>query len=274
VRYGTVAGVRRHLMGCVPDRRDHRDDPFTAAHEPHLLAKQLPPSFEQWAKLPRVRDQGALGTCVTFGALGAGAFLETSKGLPDPELSHEDFYAAARMYEGVPLTEDSGLQIRDALKVWARRGVCLEKTRPYADKDGSFSRAPTPNEDAEAEKHRILVYVRLPNLRMVKSALLSRPVVFGTPLPESVRSDSTTKTGEILYPERNEGFVSNHCMLAAAFDDHYKFSNGDVGAIFGLNSWGKTWGWQGRFKLSYRFWMSGLVLDNWMIVVDNDGVSP
>ncbi len=251
-RHGLVAGVTRHLCGWRPSKPDHRD----------LVARGLeaaapPPKADLRPKCPPVRDQGPWGTCVANASLEAMGANYIREGRADPLLSRFDLYYETRVLEGVSPSEDSGLEIRDAMKVLANQGACLETTWPYVDEN--FAAAPSVVAQDEAAKHKIIFYLRLPSLRTIKASIAQGfPVVGGFPVPENMQSDECARTGMVHFPTPSEGFVGGHAVMFVGYDDAERL-------VTFQNSWSTSWGAAGFGFLPYRFFTDGLVADCWTI---------
>ncbi len=245
----------QHVFGWKPDKPDHRD--FLAAEPPADLVKQLPDEVDWRSKGPPVRDQGQLGSCVANATLEADGFLYTKDGHPDPMLSRLDLYLKARLMEGTPPTEDSGCQIRDAMKAMATQGACLESSWPYDV--SKFSDAPPANTNAEAAKHKILFYYRLPSHQACLASLAQGyPFVFGIPVPDNMMSEECARTGVVQFPTPSEGFDGGHALMAIGYSIRR--------AVYIVqNSWSRRWGDGGYLYLPFRFFTSGLATDRWTI---------
>lgn len=255
MRHALVHGVKRHVSGYVADRKDHRDWVMKGPppHEP------VPPSFSLRDKCPPVLDQGVLGTCVAHGTTEAMAFVDNLTGKDNKFYSRLFIYYYTRKMEGIPPNEDSGLQIRDAVRLVADLGAPFEEKWPYEDIEVKFSQEPPPNVLEEAKNHKALFYYRVPDLFTLKASISQGfPVIFGFPFPKSAYSAETSRTGVFKYPGLTEGFDGGHCMLAAEYDDAKRI-------VKGPNSWGTSWGDGGWFTLSYDWWENGLVQDMWTI---------
>ena len=93
-------------------------------------------------------------------------------------------YYLERKLEGT-VTQDSGAQLRDGIKVVAQFGVWPETMQPYDI--SKFMEAPTQTMLTEGLKHQALIYERLDgSLNQIKTRLASGyPFVFGfTVYPE------------------------------------------------------------------------------------------
>jgi C1A family cysteine protease len=253
MRHATIAGARRHIRGWRRDQPDHRDRSFPL----RLTIAQVPPAADLTPECPSVRDQGELGSCVANATLEAAGFLWSRAGKPDPELSRLDLYWQTRAAEGTPPAEDSGCQIRDAMKVLARLGACLESTWPYDV--GRFAEEPPAPARAEALEHQAQVYYRCPSLRTIKASLAQGfPVVGGFTVFESIWDDAVSSSGDIPYPPPSDGAVGGHAVLFVGYDD-------DRQILRLQNSWGTGWGRGGRGTLPYRYVRDGLADDFWTL---------
>jgi C1A family cysteine protease len=131
--------------------------------------------------------------------------------------------------------EDCGAEIRDALKVLAKTGVCHEEQWPY--KRARFAMKPTAVCYEEATPHRALRYYRVPrSLAMLRAALARHmAVMFGMTLYDSFEGDDATKTGRVPMPGPDEAPIGGHAMLLVGYDDHQQ-------TFLVRNSWGTGWG--------------------------------
>jgi C1A family cysteine protease len=251
MRLASVDGRARHLAGWHRDHPDHRDLVFASAIPPSAR----PSSHDLRDRCPPVRDQGALGTCVTFATLSALGYLYTRAGQADPQFSHLALYYWTRRYEGTPATEDSGLQIRDAFKILRRYGAAPESLWPYSDDGHAFTREPPEDVAAAAIEHQAELYYRCANLGSVLASIAQGfPVVGGFSVPESMMSDNCARTGDVQYPAPREAFVGGHAVMLVGYDEATQ-------RIAFQNSWGPGWGRRGYGTLPYQFVIDGLADD-------------
>jgi C1A family cysteine protease len=246
---------KRHYRGWQADRPDHRD---RLLQVPFVRKLFLASQGDIGPKRPRVEDQQWVGSCVGNSTSSAFEFVAIKAGLPVEEMSRLFIYFATRVWiEKTPPSEDSGCQIRDAMKALAMFGCCHEKTWPYIP--DKYSAAPTPAAITEAKRHLITQYWRCPSLRAVKVSILQGyPVVFGFTCFESLESDATTKTGIVPYPAAGEGSIGGHAVLATGFNDVTQLVKFE-------NSWGPDWGDKGFGYLPYKYFTNGYANDCWTI---------
>src|SRR5208283_4073530 len=115
---------RRH--GWIRDHLDVRDKSFCR------LAPALPSSIDLRNSpfQPKIYDQGEAGSCVANGSARIYEFDQRKQGLIDYMPSRLAIYYWGRVLEHT-VNQDSGLQIRDGIKVLARNGAPDERLFPY-----------------------------------------------------------------------------------------------------------------------------------------------
>lgn len=248
-----INGVTRHLGGCVPDRADHRDFKLTAP------PGDLPPAASLRHHFPPKRDQGSYGSCALNALCASAGYLYTKNNLPDPIFSRLLAYYLCRQEEGTPATEDSGVQIRDAMSVAAKFGFAPETVWPYDE--GHFSLEPTIDVLLKAAEHKALYYYRVPDLSTLKSSIVNGfPVLVGFAVPANMQ-EQAIETGIVEYPKENEAIIGGHCMLAGSYDDDKR--------LVGCANWWGDVGDDSWFYLPYNFFTGGgsvpLVSDCWTL---------
>lgn len=269
-----AAGRLRHLGGWRKEPADHRDMKLP------VPGQIMPPRVMLFALFPPVNDQGQIGTCVGNGTCEVFECTEPQDGSPRRIYSRLYVYYYGRKLEGVPATEDSGMLIRDGIKVVASRGVCLESTWPYSDQNQQFAQTPPAACDTEAAQHKAAFYYRcagptgVASLLAMKSSIAQGfPVVFGFNVPENFMSDECAETGILHYPGPTEKYEGGHCIVAGGYDDNMVI-DGVPGAFLCRNSWGEGWGCddnggttgrRGNFWMPYRFITDAIADDPWTI---------
>src|SRR6476620_10432377 len=155
-------------FGWVPDLPDARDFLYSAPEE--VLAA-LPKKVDLRSKMPKVYDQGHLGSC-TANAIGAAfEFDQAQAGGADFMPSRLFIYYNERAIEGT-VGSDSGAMIRDGIKSVAKLGVCDETLWPYDIP--SFTEKPPGTAYSDARQHQATVYRRvLPSLHQLQGCLAS-----------------------------------------------------------------------------------------------------
>ncbi len=228
----------------------------------------LPPAKDLRPTCPAVYDQGQLGSCTANGIAGAIEFDQIKQGVTEFTPSRLFIYYNERAIENTVIY-DAGAQIRDGIKSVADQGVCSEATWPYKDdhppNEGdpcptcTFAQKPTPSCYAEALKHKIVNYSRLPrNLNLMKGCIASGfPFVFGFTCYDNLPFNSTD--GIIPLPGPTNQVIGGHCVVAVGYDDATQ--------MFTIrNSWGSSWGKNGYGFMSYNWLLQqDLTDDMWTI---------
>jgi len=243
-------------FGWVPDLPDARDYMYSA---PEAVLTKLPKKADlRGPTMPKIYDQGELGSC-TANAIGAAfEFGQSKQGLKDFMPSRLFIYYNERALEGT-IETDSGAMIRDGVKSVAKVGVCTEVTWPYDIP--KFTEKPPRTAYSEAKKHQALVYRRvLGNLHQMQGCLAQGyPFVFGFSVYESFMSPEVAKTGIVPLPPRGEQLIGGHAVLAVGYDDKEQ-------SFIVRNSWGTGWGMKGYCMMNYAYLTDpSLARDFWAI---------
>jgi C1A family cysteine protease len=249
--------IRRY--GWVPDLPDHRDKVYSA---PFVNVGQLPPSVDLRSACPPVYDQGQLGSCTGNAIAAAIEFDQMKQGLADVFTPSRLFiYYNERVMEGSVGT-DAGAQIRDGVKSVSKVGAPHEKLWPYSDSNpGPFSKKPSTAAFADARKHLVSLYQRLPQAELqLKGCLASGyPFVFGISVYASFESAAATKTGNIPIPKPSEALLGGHAILAVGYDDHRR-------RFIFRNSWNTTWGVKGYGTIPYEYVLNTNLSDDFWTI--------
>jgi C1A family cysteine protease len=229
-------------FGWNPDLPDARDFMYSA---PEAVLTKMPKKVDLRSKMPKIYDQGELGSC-TANAIGAAfEFGQLKQGQKDFMPSRLFIYYNERAMEGTVDT-DSGAMIRDGMKSVANAGVCTEDTWPY--NVAEFTAKPPAKAYKEAKKHQALVYRRvLGQLHQMQGCLAQGyPFVFGFSVYESFMSPDVAKTGQVPLPPRGEQLIGGHAVLAVGYDDA-------IQSFIVRNSWGRGWGIKGYCTMPYAY---------------------
>jgi C1A family cysteine protease len=264
-----------HAKGWRPQKPDDRDHRFVATAPGATLPGKV--SLRASPHNGPVLDQGQLGTCVPNSNGDAYRFLLSYEGRPSIFLpSRLYIYAMGRQMEGSSLSEDSGMEVRDALKVLAA-GVPPETDDEYSDANpGPFQNAPTPEQETEATSHTI-EYLSI-NPAIVGYPLRSciaegHPFTFGFSVPallESAQMANPSSPFDAYLPMPNDSdnalLNEGHGVQCVGYDfTHTTFPEG----VFEIkNSWNDGWGDHGYFFMSYRYFRV-LATDIWTLRTSN-----
>lgn len=241
--------------GYVQDRIDTRDYVYKIDR---LIVKQLPAVATLKDRMPPVLDQGELGSCVSHAVCNALAFLNIKSDKPIGFKSRIFNYYNSRVLEGT-VNEDSGCEIRDAIKTSTNTGNCYETTWPYII--SQFTLEPPPVTYSEALQHKLLLYQRvIQNRSMIKGCIVAGyPIVIGIMCFNSLGNPGVDITGDIPMPTRKDYPIGGHCVLLTGYNDftqRYEIQN----------SWGVEWGNKGYGTLPYAYVEnSKLAMDFWQM---------
>lgn len=230
----TIPDLRRpnEWYGYRRDGRDPRDRVFRVMRSGE---SKLPRAVDLRKWMPPVMDQGALGSCVANAVTAALRYEAIRKRRPDVPLSRLQNYFDARVVERT-VSEDSGVEIRDAIKCAAKIGVGLEERWPYDT--GKFAEYPDPLCYQSALPFNAIAYERVEvNPLAIKQALARtrHPVIIGIAVFSSFDSVGA-EPGVIPTPNvKKERYEGGHAMLVVGYGQR-------AGYFTVRNSWGSDWG--------------------------------
>lgn len=243
---------RAQWYGWRRDRLDARDHIF----KPTIM--RLPRKVDLRARMPRVYDQGELGSCTANAIAGAIEYEFMRSHQPAFTPSRLFIYYQERVIEG-DVDQDNGAEIRDGIKAVHKLGAPTEKLWPYLIR--KFAQRPPAKVYRAALANLVGSYARVPqNMAAIKGALAQgRPIVFGFSVYEAFESKTVEISGELDLPRKGEQPVGGHAVLAVGYDDASE-------RVLVRNSWGASWGRRGYFTMPYAYLSSRkLASDFWTI---------
>lgn len=201
-------------------------------------SENLPKQFIlEDSRIPDVRDQGAVNSCVGFAATGIMQIMNYLETGNRGRFSAGYFYGKFR--EG---DEHEGMIVENALDIWRKMGVCFEKEFPYNEEVTKI--IDMVNEKPElgktAEPYKISGYeVYSSAAKEIKYAMIKQ-ALFTHNIPVLATTDY---------------FGGSHAVCVIGWDD-------DKEKFTILNSWGKDWGSCGIGTVPYQYIKRGyLILD-------------
>lgn len=245
--------TRNFKKGWIRDNPDHRD-----CRIEYERIGDLPAQVDLRPTMPKVYDQGELGSCVSNAVAAAIEHQLITQKLQEFTPSRLFIYFNGRIIENC-VQSDSGLQVRDAIKTVVAQGVCEETMWPYTE--NQFAVKPPDACYADAKKNIVESYTKLgQNLPTLKSALAKGyPIVFGATIYESFESDKVADTGIVPMPTTKEECLGGHSQLIAGYDDAQH-------AFLVRNSWGVDFGIGGYEYIPYNYITDpNLASDFWVI---------
>lgn len=222
-----------------------------------VTAKEFPETFV----LPKVsvKNQGSTGSCVAHACSSVVEYHNQIQEGTDTVFSTEFIYG----YRPAGYYVGEGMYIRDALKTLRKIGDC-----PLDVLTGN-NKCPKAMEKVDANletcknaayPHRISTYAKINKTDEIKQALMEFGyVVVSMPWHE----DYKLVNGIYNYTSnKNRGY---HCVVIYGWDER---------GWLVQNSWGKYWGLEGRFIVSFNFkWKEAWAVTD-KIIGEGDVVRP
>ena len=208
--------MAKYKYGWIKDRHDSRD--FKYGIPEHIKNAPLPSSVDLRPGFSPVYDQGQLGSCVTNGTAGVVEFELMKQRSLNIMPSRLFIYYNGRVLEGT-VKQDSGLQVRDGIKVTVKQGVCSESEWPYII--SKFKTVPTAKCYTDALADIITKYQSVPqNLQSIQACLAEGyPVVMGFTVYSSFESSQVAQTGIVNLPVKGESILGGHCVVIVGYDN-------------------------------------------------------
>lgn len=252
----------KRTYGFIKGDLDNRD----ICYFPRLKLDTYPSVFNLMNICSYIFQQLNIGSCVSNASCLAMMYALQRQNDPNWIPSRLFLYYVTRMLENTT-SEDSGCQVRDAVKALAKFGVCSEISDPYVTE--KFAIKPSDDCFAEALSHQIIKYESVSQtIDGIKSSIFNGyPVIFGMNVYSSFESEEVGRTGMVSVPKVGEKLLGGHSMLLCGFDDA-------IGCFICANSWGVEWGDSGYCKIPYRYILSKEASDFWNISLVEDKNNP
>lgn len=266
-----------YVGGYIPDSFSESctEDDVQNTQIQGLTKAALMPSYRT-KKLPAIRNQNPYGTCWAFSSIALCEINLMNKGYDEYDLSelHLIYYATHSAVDSLGGLEGDSISVDDSygysfLQIGGNyemainaladgRGVALENTAPY-ENAYDVSQNGLPSELAYESVVKLNSYISIPmkNTEQVKQAIIDYGAVGIS------YYDASTAFGSNDYYNADKAayycskaLTINHAVTIVGWDDTYSASNfsttpdGD-GAWIVRNSWGRWYGEDGYFYLSY-----------------------
>lgn len=265
-------GVRqRHKVGYgwQRDLPDHRD--FKFRNRKVEAPMVLPTVVSLRRKMPNyIFDQLSIGSCTANSSCMMWDFVHRT----GPYSRLQEYYNT-RYVEGT-VNQDSGGQIRDAIKCLSACGVAQETLWPYYV--GQFTVPPPANVVEAGKQDEVTTYLSIAQDREMMECLAEGfPFVAGFTVYDQFESDTCAQTGIVAMPNDSSNPVGGHavCVIGYDLDFHTNpvFLNSKIPAQYVSNqmfevrnSWGVSWGDAGHFWIPVQYLQNAnLASDFWTI---------
>jgi C1A family cysteine protease len=234
-------------FGYKPDLGDPRDQSYTVGK-----AITLPDKVDLRLSMPPVWNQGHLGSCVAHAVPALLCHL-----VPGLMPSRLWVYYKTRSLE-CSVKDDSGCELRDAIKVLSKLGCPPESVWPYAP--DKFAIAPPKSVNDKAKGELIAGYYRLNDLHdMLDCLARGFPFATGITVFESIQSAEVARTGTLPLPTNSDSPIGGHAIAVVGYDMATK-------RFLVRNSWGAAWGDGGHLTVPFDYLASNdLCSDSWMV---------
>lgn len=238
--------MEQRAMGCIFSPYDSRD--YKLVYK--ASAPQVFP--QEFALEPRrVKDQGAVGSCVAHSLSSIIEYYNYNQNNDDTRMSVGYIYGNRRNTSH----KGEGMIMREALASIRKYGDVPESDFPY---NAEVPRAINLFEKQVdglyhvGEPHHITQYCRVNTENAIKVSLMA-----GCPVAMAIEwfDDMEPDENGILTSEFKVS-AGGHCMFIYGWDEN---------GWLVQNSWGVDWGKAGRFILPYEF----SIEEAWVVIDDN-----
>jgi C1A family cysteine protease len=197
-----------------------------------LSVDAIPETLDYRNEMSFVRNQGSKATCVAFATSAMKEWQERDI------IGKNRYMSPEFIYENRCNRDIEGMNLRDAMDILLKSGICSEATYPYNRNDvPSTTIIPQPVYD-EATKFKIKSYARINTQEELKTALLHKgPCLVAFPCYNNAINFWKQETGDVS--------LGGHCVLIVGYDKN--------GYIL-RNSWAITWGDYGYTYYPYGDW--------------------
>lgn len=231
------------MYGAIFSNIDVRDYKMVCTANAH----EFPSEFE--LKTVRVKDQGAVGSCVAHALSSIVEYYNATQRNDTTEMSVGYIYGNRTNSDH----KDSGMVMRDALDIIRNFGDVPYVDFPYNVETPQAIKLYQKKADElydVGHPNRISEYCRIDTISAAKMALSS-----GVPLLMAMEWYADMKLEDGVLTTDYVGYEGGHCMFIYGWDERgWKVQN----------SWGENWGTNGTFILPYDMCMAECwaVIDN------------
>jgi C1A family cysteine protease len=245
-----MADGQRYATGCRKDPYDPRD--FQMRH--FLAAAPRLDRVDHRAEMPAVFDQGQVGTCVACATAYYDKTFQEQRENRWGMNSDEHRFSPMFVYsQRIERDSDSGMTIREAMKLINQEGVCSLKVMPY--REDAIDRLPTAAQRKAAGPYRSRSFARIAGIGEAEVYLRDNCFVAGLMVHQSFMD---APRGRVPMPTEGDPFVGGHALCVVGFDRRRR-------QLIFANSWGSGWGDSGYGYITYDVFQA-LLMDAWGMV--------
>ncbi|MCR3760004.1 C39 family peptidase [Clostridium felsineum] len=204
-------------------------------------------SVDLSANFPTVKDQGSLGSCVTFASTYAKSYEENQKrNWGVKTLNH--FFSPSYIYSQIHADDSAdggGSQFSDAFNLLVDQGDTTITDMPYDGDDYGYETTPTTLQRRHAAQYKATDWQQLDSgdYTEIKDELAQgNPVVIGIDVYPDFDNISASNPIFDRISGTNRG---GHALCVVGYDDSKQ-------AVKIINSWGTNWGLNGYGWISYK----------------------
>ncbi|MFC1669702.1 C1 family peptidase [Spirochaetota bacterium] len=244
-------------IGLQPESQDELDSRQWSTTPVVQYTGKLPSSVDLSKYMPPVGSQGRQGSCVAWAttyatksyhekrkrgwSYGSNVTYNNGRG--------QHVFSPAWTYNQINGGQDRGSSIYNAFKLLRDYGAITWSVMPYNQKD--YRTQPTYSQKQVAQNYKIKNFskVRLDDPYYVKVELAK-----GNPIVPGFKVTTVWRRPQkgVIIDDWSGSVTGGHAMTVIGYDDDKTSSRGHKGAFKIMNSWGKWWGDDGFFWMSYK----------------------
>lgn len=235
-------------FGHIFDAPDDRDFSYQRLSS----GVDLPSSMILSDCFSTVKNQSPANSCVAHALVLAYEMeIRYNTGTEFNGSERQIYYDARNIGGFFPV--DGGCRPRDALKTAQKQGIAAEKLCPY--NIAELNTPPTKLATSFERWFKIASYHKVDGVSTAREELVDHhPVIFNIP----IYPNFSATTSDVHTPALNDPILGYHEMTLVGYDDTHQNPDGTSGAFYFQNSWGESWGTQGRSWIAYGWFGTAL----------------
>jgi C1A family cysteine protease len=237
--------LSKYNLNYVFEPPDERDYKFKNTLVRAIHSGSLPSSVDLRPDWGDIYDQGDVGSCVAQSVAYQIRHLLRKTVDKKLDMSRLFIYYNGRVISNFPVTEDTGMTMRNGFRSVTAYGAPDEILWPHVLED--WAKRPSDDAYREAANNRNITYFAVDqNLLEMKKCLKDGfAISFGMMLFDSFMSTEVARTGKVPIPDFDkEQRIGGHAMTIIGYNDADE-------TFTVVNSWGKAWGDGGSCHIPY-----------------------